>query len=70
MYRANKPYIEDMKEEVKDSLIGIGYGLTIALLAVFGVISGKTAVIIGLGTIVFSFVLIFFSIVTEIMKEK
>lgn len=70
MYGSNKAYIEDMKEEVKDSLIGIGYGLAIALLAVFGVISGKTAIIIGLGTVAFSFVLIFVSIVTEVMKEK
>jgi hypothetical protein len=59
-----------MKEDVKESLVGVGFGLVLTLLVLLGVISGKTAVFIGLGTIVLSFVLIFVSIVAETLKDR
>ena len=70
MIGSNKTYIEVMKQDTYEALVGIGLGLVIALLVFLGVISSKTAIIIGLGTVVFSFVLILAVTVVATMKEK
>ena len=70
MIRSNKTYIEGMKQDTYEALVGIGLGLVIALLVFLGVISSWTAIIIGLGTVVVSLVLIFAVTVVSIMKEK
>jgi hypothetical protein len=59
-----------MKQDTYEALVGIGLGLVIALLVFLGVISSWTAIIIGLGTVVFSFVLILAVTVVATMKEK
>ena len=70
MIGSNKTYIEVMKQDTYEALVGIGLGLVIALLVFLGVISSWTAIIIGLGTVVFSFVLILAVTVVATMKEK